>query len=246
MNIRNILSAAIIAAATLTACNNDITKVEEALTPVSFEKVTLNDNFWLPRLQIQKKTLVPFALQKTETAVENLRRTAAYRKGEKEEKLIPLALYVSSDLFKVMEGAAYLLTLEKDEKLEKLMDEIIDVIADAQADDGYLYEYHQVAEWMRNPDNKWGTGDRPYSNVLFGHELYNMGHMYEGAIAYYQATGKRKWLDVAEKSARHINKVFFEGDPAYNDGKPVNQAPGHEEIELALIKMYRVKAVSDE
>ena len=240
MKIRNILTATIIATATLTACNNNITKVDEALTPVSFEKVTLNDNFWLPRLQIQKKTLVPFALQKTETAVENLRRTAAYRKGEKEEKLIPLALYVSSDLFKVMEGAAYLLTLEKDEKLEKRMDEIIDIIADAQADDGYLYEYHQVAEWMRNPDNKWGTGDRPYSNVLFGHELYNMGHMYEGAIAYYQATGKRKWLDVAEKSAQHINKVFFEGDPAYNDGKPVNQAPGHQEIELALVKMYRV------
>ena len=239
MKICNILLVAIIIA-TFVACNNNISKVNETLTPVSFEKVTLNDNFWLPRLQIQKKTLVPFALQKTETAVENLRRTAAYRKGEKEEKLIPLALYVSSDLFKVMEGAAYLLTLEKDEKLEKLMDEIIDVIADAQADDGYLYEYHQVAEWMRNPDNKWGTGDRPYSNVLFGHELYNMGHMYEGAIAYYQATGKRKWLDVAEKSARHINKVFFEGDPAYNDGKPVNQAPGHEEIELALIKMYRV------
>ena len=240
MKIRNILPTVIIAATTLVACNNNIPKVDEALTPVSFEKVTLNDNFWLPRLQIQKKTLVPFALQKTETAVENLRRTAAYRKGEKEEKLIPLALYVSSDLFKVMEGAAYLLTLEKDEKLEQRMDEIIDVIADAQADDGYLYEYHQVAEWMRNPNNKWGTGDRPYSNVLFGHELYNMGHMYEGAIAYYQATGKRKWLDVAEKSARHINKVFFEGDPAYNDGKPVNQAPGHQEIELALIKMYRV------
>lgn len=239
MKIRNILLVTIIIA-TLTACNNNISKVNETLTPVSFEKVTLNDNFWLPRLQIQKKTLVPFALQKTEAAVENLRRTAAYRKGEKEEKLIPLALYVSSDLFKVMEGAAYLLTLEKDEKLEKLMDEIIDVIADAQADDGYLYEYHQVAEWMRNPDNKWGTGDRPYSNVLFGHELYNMGHMYEGAIAYYQATGKRKWLDVAEKSARHINKVFFEGDPTYNDGQPVNQAPGHQEIELALVKMYRV------
>lgn len=239
MKIRNILTTAIITTAALTACNN-VAKVDEALTPVSFEKVTLNDNFWLPRLQIQKKTLVPFALQKTETAVENLRRTAAYRKGESHEKLIPLALYVSSDLFKVMEGAAYLLTLEKDEALEQQMDEIIDVIADAQADDGYLYEYHQVAEDMRNPHNKWGTGDKPYSNVLFSHELYNMGHMYEGAIAYYQATGKRKWLDVAEKSARHINKVFFEGDPAYNDGKPVNQAPGHEELELALIKMYRV------
>ncbi len=239
MKIHNILATTIIAACTLTACNN-VAKVDEALTPVSFEKVTLDDNFWLPRLQIQKKTLVPFALQKTETAVENLRRTAAYRKGEKQEKLIPLALYVSSDLFKVMEGAAYLLTLEKDEKLEKQMDEIIDVIADAQADDGYLYEYHQVAEEMRNPANKWGTGDKPYSNVIHSHELYNMGHMYEGAIAYYQATGKRKWLDVAEKSARHINKVFFEGDPAYNNGKPVNQAPGHEELELALIKMYRV------
>jgi DUF1680 family protein len=61
--------------------------------------------------------------------------------------------------------------------------------------------------------------------------------MYEGAIAYYRATGKRKWLDVAEKSAQHINKVFFEGDAAYNGGKPVMQAPGHEEIEMALIKL---------
>jgi DUF1680 family protein len=63
--------------------------------------------------------------------------------------------------------------------------------------------------------------------------------MYEAAIAYYKATGKRKWLDIAEKNARHINKVFFEGDPAYNGGKPVNQAPGHEEIELALVKLYK-------
>jgi DUF1680 family protein len=63
--------------------------------------------------------------------------------------------------------------------------------------------------------------------------------MYEAAIAYYRATGKRKWLDVAEKNAQHINKVFFEGDPNYNDGKPVNQAPGHQEIELALVKLHQ-------
>ena len=63
--------------------------------------------------------------------------------------------------------------------------------------------------------------------------------MYEAAIAYYQATGKDKWLKIAEKNARHIYHVFFEGDPNYNDGKPVNQAPGHEEIELALVKLYR-------
>lgn len=82
-------------------------------------------------------------------------------------------------------------------------------------------------------------GDRPYSWVVHSHELYNMGHMYEGAVAYYRATGKDKWLRIAEKSARHINHVFFEGDPAYNGGKPVMQAPGHEEIELALVKLYQ-------
>lgn len=83
-------------------------------------------------------------------------------------------------------------------------------------------------------------GETPYSWVVHSHELYNMGHMYEGAIAYYRATGKDKWLNVAERSARHFNKVFFEGDPNYNDGKPVMQAPGHQELELALCKLYRV------
>ena len=117
------------------------------------------------------------------------------------------------------------------------MDEIIDVIAAAQAPDGYLYEHHILPKHLRNPRNY--AGDTPYSYVVHSHELYNMGHMYEAAIAYYRATGKRKWLDVAEKNARHINKVFFEGDPNYNGGKPVMQAPGHQEIELALVKMYQ-------
>ncbi|MBR5891905.1 MAG: hypothetical protein IKZ18_07730, partial [Bacteroidaceae bacterium] len=114
---RTLLTGAIIASFA-SCCDNGTRKVEEALNPVSFEKVALNDNFWLPRLKTQKETLVPFSLGKTETAVENLRRTAAYLKEKKIEKLIPLPFYVSSDLFKVMEGAAYLLTLEKDEALE--------------------------------------------------------------------------------------------------------------------------------
>lgn len=212
-------------------------KVDESLTQIPFNKVTLNDNFWLPRLQIQKKTLVPFSLEKTEPAVENLRRVGAYLRGEKVTEQFTGPYYVASDLFKVMEGAACLLTLEKDAELEKQMDEIIDVIAAAQAPDGYLYEHHILPKHLRNPHNY--AGDTPYSYVVHSHELYNMGHMYEAAIAYYRATGKRKWLDVAEKNARHINKVFFEGDPNYNGGKPIMQAPGHEEIELALVKMYQ-------
>ena len=212
-------------------------KVDESLTQIPFNKVTLNDNFWLPRLQTQKKTLVPFSLEKTEPAVENLRRVGAYLRGEKVTERFTGPYYVASDLFKVMEGAACLLTLEKDAELEKQMDEIIDVIAAAQAPDGYLYEHHILPEHLRNPHNY--AGKTPYSYVVHSHELYNMGHMYEAAIAYYRATGKRKWLDVAEKNAKHINKVFFEGDPNYNGGKPIMQAPGHEEIELALVKMYQ-------
>ena len=236
MKLRYFISACIVPALCLSACNGPMPqKDKEPLAPISFEKVTLQDSFWLPRLKIQKQTLVPFSLEKTQPAVENLRRTGEYLKTGK-GKLLPLPRYVASDLFKVMEGAAYLLTLEKDPELEKQMDEIIDIIADAQCPDGYLYELFIA------PSEKigWGAGDKPYSFVVHSHELYNMGHMYEGAVAYYRATGKRKWLDVAEKNAQHINKVFFEGDPNYNNGVPVNQAPGHQEIELALVKLYQV------
>ena len=207
---------------------------------MTFEKVTLEDNFWLPRLKTQKETLVPFSLEKTEHAVANLYRVGEYLRGKKVTERFQGPYFVASDLFKVMEGAAYLLILEKDEALEAQMDEIIDVIASAQDDDGYLYEAHILPESLNNPGDAWRAGKDRYSFVVHSHELYNMGHMYEGAIAYYRATGKRKWLDVAEKNAQHINKVFFEGDPAYNNGEPIMQTPGHQEIELALVKMYRV------
>ena len=225
-------------AAVATACQGEkIEREKEALTPMTFEKVTLEDSFWLPRLKTQKETLVPFSLQKTEHAVANLRRVGEYLSGKKVTERFQGPYFVASDLFKVMEGAAYLLILEKDEALEAQMDEIIDVIASAQDEDGYLYEAHILPESLNNPGDAWRAGKHRYSFVVHSHELYNMGHMYEGAIAYYRATGKRKWLDVAEKNAQHINRVFFEGDPNYNGGKPIMQAPGHQEIELALIKL---------
>ncbi len=239
MNLRNLTIGCVLSAVLLPSCQESLVKRDkEPLTPISFERTTLQDNFWLPRLKTQKEMLVPFSLEKTQPAVENLRRIAAYLKNGKKEELLNLPRYVASDLFKAMEGAAYLLKMEKDPELEQQMDEIIDVIAAAQAPDGYLYELFLVDPSMRKLG--WGAGDKPYSFVVHSHELYNMGHMYEGAIAYYRASGKRKWLDVAEKNAQHINKVFFEGDPNYNNGKPVNQAPGHQEIELALVKLYQV------
>ena len=213
---------------------------DEILTPIPFNKVDLKDQFWLPRLKTQKKTLVPFALDKTIPAVENLEKAAKYLKGDTTDLPFPHR-YISSDLYKVMEGAALLLREQPDPELEKRIDGIIETIAGAQKEDGYLYVAHITGVSKDAPH--WGgagMGDKPYSWVIHSHELYNMGHMYEAAVAYYQSTGKDKWLKVAEKNAQHINKVFFEGDPNYNNGVPVNQAPGHEEIELALVKLYKV------
>jgi DUF1680 family protein len=122
---------------------------------------------------------------------------------------------------------------EPNPKIEKYMDKLIKIIGSSQQEDGYLYASHQV-KW---PERM--MGDKPYSYVLHSHELYNMGHMYEAAVAYLQATGKDSFLKISEKSAQHINQVFFLGDPNYNDGKPVNQAPGHQEIEIGLMKLYR-------
>ena len=226
---------------TVFSCTNTNPSVSDrTLIPVPFHEVTLTDAFWLPRLKTQKQTLVPFALDKTQPAVENLRKTANFLKEIPDELPFPHR-YIASDLYKVMEGAACLLKIERDAELERQMDQIIDFIADAQQADGYHYESH-ITGVSKNtrPWGGGGMGDKPYSWVVHSHELYNMGHMYEGAVAYFQATGKDKWLKVAEKNARHVNHVFFEGDPTYNDGVPVNQAPGHEEMELALVKLYRV------
>lgn len=243
MKIQTKTLIALLTGSILVACGGEqvsAPQVDESLKQIPFQQVTLEDDFWLPRLKTQKEVLVPFSFEKTWYAVENLRRVGDYLKGKRVTKPLEGRYYVSSDLYKVMEGAACLLTLERDAALEAKMDEIIDIIADAQTEDGYLYEHHIMPKHLRNPQNMKSAGAKPYSYVLHSHELYNMGHMYEGAIAYYRATGKRKWLDIAEKSAQHINRVFFEGDPRYNDGKPVMQAPGHEEIELALVKMYQV------
>lgn len=233
-----ILSVMLAAAAFSASCtrNSEITP-DAPLTPVTFEKVKVEDDFWLSRMQIQKAVLVPFALEKTEPAVENLRRTGNYIKDGKIEPLLPLKRYVSSDLYKVMEGAAYLLTLGEDPELEKRMDDIIDVIERAQNEHGYLFEIHLVHPSMSKKNA--GTGFEPYTSLSHSHELYNMGHMYEAAVAYYRATGKRKFLDIAMKNVHHIDSVIFKGHPAYNDGEPVNQPPGHQEIELALVKMYQ-------
>ena len=179
--------------------NNNINRLnysEYGLIPVAFNEVILEDKFWKPRLITQVETLVPFALDKTINAQIALRQTGNFLSGIMDSLPKPHA-YQSSDLYKVMEGAAYLLFLEENRALEKRMDDIIDLISSAQKKDGYLYVGHitgvssGISNKIKDPTiNRmvWMMGDKPYSNVIHSHELYNMGHMYEGAIAYYQAT----------------------------------------------------------
>ncbi|NCF88153.1 MAG: DUF1080 domain-containing protein [Verrucomicrobiaceae bacterium] len=205
------------------------------LQPVPFNKVEMKSDFWRPRLITQRETLVPWAFDRTQPGVEHLKAARDYLAGKKVEDHRPHR-FIDSDLYKVMEGAAYLLQLEQDPELEATLDELADVITAAQHKNGYLYPSHTTGVG----EAKNMMGDTPYTFVVHSHELYNVGHLYEAAVAYYRATGKDKLLQVAEKSAAHINKVFFEGDPKYNDGKPIQQAPGHQELELALVKLYRV------
>ena len=211
-------------------------KAEYPLKPIPFHEVEMTSEFWRPRLETQRKVLVPFAFGKTEPGVAHLQAAADHLAGKKVDGHRPHR-FIDSDLYKVMEGAAYLAKLKDDPELEAQFDRIVDVIAEAQEPDGYLYPSHTTGVG----GEKHMMGDKPYTFVVHSHELYNMGHLYEAAIAYYQATGKDKLLKVAEKNARHVNKVFFEGgDPRYNNGKPIKQAPGHQEPELALVRLYRV------
>lgn len=212
---------------------NEITT--EKIIPVPFNEVSLTEGFWKDRMETELNVTVPFSIQQSEPAINRFRQAAAYLAGDTTQ--VPKAhRFISSDLYKVMEGAAYSLMHESNPEIEKFMDETAVLIGAAQEEDGYLYLSHSC-----NNIRPKEMGEKPYSYILHSHELYNVGHLYEAAVAYYQATGKDNLLKIAIKSAQHVNKVIFEGgDPKYNDGKPIMQAPGHEEIELALCKLYRV------
>ena len=210
-------------------------QIGASIEPVPFHEVEMTSEFWRPRLITQRKVLVPFAFKKTEPGVSHLQAAADFLEGKKVEEHRPHR-FIDSDLYKVMEGAAYLAQLQDDPELEEQFDRIVKVISAAQEPDGYLYPSHTTGVGTE----KSMMGNKPYTFVVHSHELYNMGHLYEAAIAYYQATGKDQLLKVAEKNAQHVNKVFFIGDPNYNDGKPIKQAPGHQEMELALVKLFKV------
>lgn len=191
----------------------------DRIEPVPFVKVDITDRFWENRLETNQKTTIPFVIDMCRSGrVDNFTNAAAANGSAFKGKF-----YDDSDLYKVIEGVAYSLMNHPDQELENEFDEIIDAISSAQWDDGYLNTYYSLP--TKQQDKRWG-------DLKVKHELYCAGHLIEAAIAYYQATGKTRLLDTAIKFADHINTVFGLGKK--------RDAPGHEEIELALVKLYRL------
>jgi uncharacterized protein len=203
--------------------------------PVPFTAVHLNDLFWAPRIEINRTVTIPFAFQKCEETgrVENFNRAAAALRGELKDKKLPPYPFDDTDLYKVIEGAAYTLSVHPDAKLEAYVDGLIEKIAAAQEKDGYLYPARTIDPAKPHP---WAGSQRWELEKVDSHELYNLGHLYEAAIAYYQATGKRSLLEVALKTADLLDRTFGPGK--------LSIWPGHQITEMGLARLYR--ATGDE
>ncbi|BCS34809.2 hypothetical protein TBR22_A40350 [Luteitalea sp. TBR-22] len=200
--------------------------------PVPFTAVTLDDEFWAPRIERNRTASIPTALQQCEITgrVENFRRAARVLRGEPLENTKPPGYpFDDSDLYKVIEGASYALSVTPDPKLDAYVDELIATIAAAQERDGYLYTTRTINPAAPHP---WAGTARWELERDDSHELYNLGHLFEAAAAHHQATGKRTLLDVAVRAADLLDRTFGPGKASI--------WPGHQVTEMGLVRLYRV------
>ncbi len=196
-----------------------------AIAPVSFTDVSINDRYWKPRIDTAVQITIPYDFEKCEETgrIDNFAKAGGLMEGAHQG-----IYYNDSDVFKVVEGAAYALQIAPNAELEAYLDDLIDKFAAAQEADGYLYTARTI-----DPANApEPCGPERWSNPRVNHELYNVGHMYEAAVAYFEATGKRSFLDIAVKNADLIDSVF--GPDGLRD------VPGHQEIEVGLVRLFRV------
>ena len=201
------------------------------IQPVPFTAVKLTDNFWAPRIKKNASITIPIAFGYCESTgrVKNF-EIAAGRDTGKFQTIYP---FDDSDVYKIIEGASYSLQSFPDPNLETYLDTLIAKIGAAQEPDGYLYTNRTIAEKHGGAGlHEWASKNRWEMDSVLSHELYNLGHLYEAAVAHYQATGKRTLLNIALKSANLVNKDF-----GYDR---IKVYPGHQVIEMGLVKLYRV------
>ena len=206
---------------------------------IPFTDVKISDQFWAPRLEAVQKVTIPYALRQSEETgrIKNFEIAG----GTAEGAFCTQYAFDDSDVYKIIEGVAYSLPVHPNAPLENYTDSLIEKIAAAQEPDGYLYTWRTIydkekaagaikeptlGQFHRGSDTRWERVDE------HSHELYNMGHLYEAAIAYFQATGKRKLLDVALRNANLVDSTFGWGK--------MEKATGHQEIEIGLVKLYQL------
>lgn len=204
-------------------------KKDYLIKPVTFTQVQFNDRFWAPKIETNRSVSIPSAFSKCQKTgrIDNFAIAGKVKPGEFKGDYP----FDDTDVFKVLEGASYGLAVKYDKKTDQYLDHIIQLIAAAQEDDGYLYTC-RTSNCTRANIKRWMGKER--WERLNSHELYNCGHLYEAAVAHYQATGKTSLLNIALKNADLINKVF---GPAPNQK---HVPSGHPIIEMALVKLYRV------
>lgn len=189
--------------------------------------VTIQDEFWGRYIRLVQDVVIPYQYEalhdrvpgaEPSHAIANFEIAAGRRTG-----VFGGMVFQDSDLAKWLEAVGYSLAIKRDPELERMADKMIDLIGEAQETDGYLNTYFTVKE----PGKRW-------TNLLDCHELYCAGHFIEAAVAYYEATGKDKLLNIMRRMADHIDSVF-----GPEEGK-LKGYDGHQEIELALVKLYRL------
>jgi len=198
-------------------------RIAERLMEIPISKVKINDNFWQHRLEKNRTVTLEHQYQQLIKTgrLNNFKKAAGIAEGN-----FYGMFFNDSDVYKWLEAASYTLANQEDHKLQKRLDETIDLLAAAQEENGYLNTYFILEE----PDKKW-------TNLGMMHELYCAGHLFQAAVAHYEATGESSLLNVATKFADLIDKKFRQsGHPG---------VPGHEEIELALVELYRVTNKDD-
>ncbi|MGN6604927.1 MAG: glycoside hydrolase family 127 protein [Ginsengibacter sp.] len=210
-------------------CSNAVAqKKDYPIQAVVFNQVHLSDNFWLPRLKINETVTIPASFERCEKTgrVENFVLASTHT-----GKFCSIYPFDDTDIYKTIEGASYSLSLFPNKKLEKYVDSLIMIIGKAQEPDGYLYTARSIDP--QHPQ-AWAGPTRWVNERKLSHELYNAGHLYEAAVAHYQATGKKSLLNIALKNANLVCSVF---GPAANQR---HTAPGHEIVEMGLVKLYRI------
>ena len=202
-----------------------VMKPDYPIRRADFAQVKLEDEFWAPRLKINRTVTIPylFKLDEETGRTDNFRIAAGLIKGKHTGKR-----YNDSDVFKAMEAAACSLRTNSDPGLREKLDNLVAIIGKAQEPDGYLFTTRTIDPGNPAP----GAGAERWSNLRVSHELYNVGHMYEAAVAHYVTTGERSFLAIALKNADLLVRTF---GPGKRRG-----IPGHPEIEIGLAKLYRI------